>query len=149
MHCYISTMLIYHLPLFNHMRGHRHLREEVVHGRAPTELLWLENFRQGITHIIIIVLNNDLAVAQPHSGSLSTISGRTGIWKCWVLRREESQSTQRKTSRGKGENQKLNPQWRPCWDLTDPPPPTPLHHPCFPKRWSHFKGSTLKTNWAQ
>ena len=30
---------------------------------------------------------------------------RIGIWKCWILRRGENRSTQRKTSRSKGENQ--------------------------------------------
>ena len=33
------------------------------------------------------------------------ISDRIGIWKCWFLRRGESQSNQRKTSRSKEENQ--------------------------------------------
>ena len=33
------------------------------------------------------------------------IPGWIGIWKCWFLRRGENQSTQRKTSRSKGENQ--------------------------------------------
>jgi len=33
------------------------------------------------------------------------IQGRIGIWKCWFLRRGEHQSTRRKTSRNKGENQ--------------------------------------------
>ena len=33
------------------------------------------------------------------------IPGRIGIWKCWFLRRGENQSTRRKTSRSKEENQ--------------------------------------------
>ena len=32
----------------------------------------------------------------PLRGSL--IPGGTGIWKCWLLRREENQSAERKTS---------------------------------------------------
>ena len=34
------------------------------------------------------------------------VPDRIGIWKCWCLRRGENQSTRRKTSRSKGENQK-------------------------------------------
>ena len=45
---------------------------------------------------------NDLEVAHPEIDSSSTIPGRTGIWKCWFLRRGENR---RKTSRGKKENQ--------------------------------------------
>ena len=33
------------------------------------------------------------------------VPDRVGIWKCWLLRRGENRSTQRKTSRSKGENQ--------------------------------------------
>ena len=32
--------------------------------------------------------------------------GRSGIWKCWVLRRGENRSTRRKTSRSTEENKK-------------------------------------------
>ena len=46
-----------------------------------------------------------MEVADPFSGSLSTIPGRIGIWKGWFLRRRENWSTQGKTSRNKGENQ--------------------------------------------
>ena len=38
------------------------------------------------------------------------VPDRIGIWKCWFLRRGENQSTRRKTSRSKGENQ---PQFNP------------------------------------
>ena len=34
------------------------------------------------------------------------VPDRIGIWNCWCLRRGENQSTRRKTSRSKGENQK-------------------------------------------
>ena len=34
----------------------------------------------------------------------SCVPDRIGIWKCWFLRRGENRSTQRKTSRSKGEN---------------------------------------------
>ena len=36
---------------------------------------------------------------------MSCVPDRIGIWKCWFLRRGENQSTRRKTSRSKGENQ--------------------------------------------
>ena len=45
-------------------------------------------------------MNNDLKVAYPHSGSSST-----RFWKCWGLKRGENQSTCRKSSRSKGDNQ--------------------------------------------
>ena len=38
---------------------------------------------------------------------------RSGIWKCWFLRREENRSTRRKTSRSKDENQQ---QSQPIYD---------------------------------
>ena len=34
-----------------------------------------------------------------------TFQARIGIWKCWFLRRGENQSTRRKTSRSREENQ--------------------------------------------
>ena len=43
-----------------------------------------------------------------HKNSLrnvSTSQDRIGVWKCWFLRKEENQSTRRKTSRSKEENQ--------------------------------------------
>ena len=36
--------------------------------------------------------------------------GRTGIWKCWFLRKGENRSTRRKTSWSKGENQQQQTQ---------------------------------------
>ena len=42
-----------------------------------------------------------------------TIPDQIGIWKCWFLRRGENQSTQRKTSRSKEENQQ---QTQPTYD---------------------------------
>ena len=49
---------------------------------------------------------NDLEVAHQKIDSSSTIPGRTGMWKCWFLRRRENRSTRRKTSRSKKENQR-------------------------------------------
>ena len=42
-------------------------------------------------------------MARPSRGFSESI----GIWKCWVLRRGENRSIQRKTSRSKEENQHL------------------------------------------
>ena len=44
---------------------------------------------------------------------LDNNSDRIGIWKCWVLRRGENRSTQRKTSRSKDKNQQ---QTQPTYD---------------------------------
>jgi len=41
------------------------------------------------------------------------VQARVGIWKCWFLRREENQSTQRNTSRSREENQQ---QTQPTYD---------------------------------
>ena len=54
----------------------------------------------------------------PRSSKNSFRSGRafqdrTGIWKCWFLRRGENRSTQRKTSRSRVENQQ---QTQPTYD---------------------------------
>ena len=55
------------------------------------------------------------------------IPDRIGIWKCRFLRRGENRSTQRKTSRSKGENQQ---QTQPTYGInalaTTPPLPPPL-----------------------
>ena len=49
-------------------------------------------------------------MAHPHSGTSYTIPGQIGIWKCWFLRREEYQSTWRKSplEARKRTNNKLN-----------------------------------------
>ena len=48
-------------------------------------------------------------MARPSRGFSESI----GIWKCWFLRRGENQSTRRKTSRSKDENQQ---QTQPTFD---------------------------------
>ena len=42
-----------------------------------------------------------------------TLPDRIGIWKCWFLRRGETRSTRRKTSRSEEENQQ---QTQPTYD---------------------------------
>ena len=46
---------------------------------------------------------------EAHDTVLDNNPDRIGIWKCWVLRRGENRSTQRKTSRSKEENQQTQP----------------------------------------
>ena len=66
---------------------------------------------------------------------------RTGIWKCCFLRRGENQSTRRKTSWSKEENQQqtqptyANGSGNRTWNLGlghigVRQAPSPLHHPC-------------------
>ena len=45
-----------------------------------------------------------------------TFLARIGIWKCWFLRRGKNQSTRRKTSRSRVENQQQTPTWRWVWE---------------------------------
>ena len=52
----LLTMLVYHLPLFSHMRAYRHLREEVPHRKAITEALWLGKTIPLLLLLIIIIL---------------------------------------------------------------------------------------------
>ena len=50
---------------------------------------------------------------EAHDKVLDNNPDRIGIWKCWFLRRGENQSTRRKTSRSKEENQQ---QTQPTYD---------------------------------
>ena len=50
---------------------------------------------------------------EAHDKVLDNNPDRIGIWKCWFLRRRENQSTRRKTSRSKDENQQ---QTQPTYD---------------------------------
>ena len=55
---------------------------------------------------------NEICLPTEHQGvhknsfrSVRAFQDRIGIWKCWFLRRGENQSTQRKTSQSRVENQ--------------------------------------------
>ena len=53
---------------------------------------------------------------EAHDKELDNNPDRIGIWKCWFLRRGETRSTRRKTSRSKDENQQ---QTQPTYDATN------------------------------
>ena len=52
----LLTMLVYHLPLFSHMRAQRHLREEVPHRKAITEALWLGKTIPLLLLLLLIII---------------------------------------------------------------------------------------------
>ena len=75
----------------------------------------------------------------PRGGSSLHCLGRIGIWKCWLLRREENRITRRKTlGAGTRTNNKLNPHMTPSsgielgphwWEASWETNAQPLRHP--------------------
>ena len=68
----------------------------------------------------MLVKKNVICLPTEHQGvhknsfrNVCAFQDYIGIWKCWFLRRGENQSTQRKTSRSKEENQQ---QTQPTYD---------------------------------